>query len=378
MTSPTALPSTVVRQMADAFSASISTKDRTERLVAVLQNSIDFHAAVVYQRRPASGEAPVIYPCGISPELAQHMADRRLDPACVAGIESFINGVAVAGKPRLSDLRGTVYHTLGRLVWSASFPVFCGPDFVGVLIVAWRDHRELRSDQVELCETAAALIGVALSQDALVERETERAIRRERARLARDIHDSATQAVTASVLHLEAADRALDTDPAAAHRALVVAKQLARDTLADLRRSIWDLRSSLLQERSFGDAIEKIAQRLRSAGIACAVGVRGATSDIPANTGEAAISIAREAANNTLRHSGAKSAEIMLVVTQSSVVVSVTDDGGGMAEHVSDACFGLVGMEERAHSVGGSLRVSSCPGNGTRVEAYLPYGSVTD
>jgi signal transduction histidine kinase len=378
MTSPAALTSAAIRQMANAFSASASATDRTERLIAVLQNSLNFHAAVVYQKRPASGEAPVFYSCGISPELAQHMTDRRLDPACVAGIESFINGVAAASKPRCSDLHGKICDTIDRLVWSAAFPVFCGSDADGVLILAWREHHELTTDQVELCETAATLIGVALRQDALIERETELATRRERARLARDIHDSATQAVTASVLYIEAADRALDTDPAAARASLGIAKRLTRETLAELRRSIWNLRSPLLQEGSFSDALDKIVQPLRSAGIACTVGVRGATSDIPANIGEAAISIAREAANNILQHSGAKTAEITLVVNPSSVLVSVTDDGAGMAEHVSDACFGLVGMEERAQSVGGSLRVSSCPGNGTRVEAYLPYGSVTD
>ena len=257
MTTPTALTSTVVRQMAGELSASTSARDRTERVVAVLRESLDVHAAVVYQRHMVSGEAPMVYSCGISPELAQHMTDRRLDADRVAGLEAFINVVAVAGRPRLSDLRGTVYDTLDQLVWSAAFPVSCGTDVVGVLILAWREHVELTPDQLELCETAAALIGVALRQDALIEREAELATLRERARLARDIHDSATQAITASVLNIEAADRALDTDPAAARVALDTAKQLARDTLAELRRSIWNLRSGLLQERSFADALEK-------------------------------------------------------------------------------------------------------------------------
>ena len=378
MTTPTALTSTVVRQMAGELSASTSARDRTERLVAVLRESLDVHAAVVYQRHMVSGEAPMVYSCGISAELAQHMTDRRLDAERVAGLEAFINVVAVAGRPRLSNLRGTVYEKLDQLVWSAAFPVSCGTDVVGVLILAWREHVELTPDQLELCETAAALIGVALRQDALIEREAELATLRERARLARDIHDSATQAITASVLNIEAADRALDTDPAAARIALDTAKQLARDTLAELRRSIWNLRSGLLQERSFADALEKIAQPLRSAGIQCSVEVHGGTATIPAEMGEAAISIAREAASNVLRHSGARSAEIALVVTPASVVVSVTDNGKGMDERVSDSSFGLVGMEERAHSVGGSLRVSSYPGHGTRLEAYLPYGDITD
>ena len=66
--------------------------------------------------------------------------------------------------------------------------------------------------------------------------------------------------------------------------------------------------------------------------------------------------------------------EIALVVTASSVLVTVTDDGRGIGERPPERSFGLVGMEERAHSVGGRLRLSSYPGHGTRVEAYLPYG----
>ncbi len=364
--------------MASELSASTSARDRTERLVTVLRESLDVHAAVVYQRHTVSGEAPMVYSCGISPELAQHMTDRRLDPERVASLEAFINVVAVAGKPRLSDLQGTVYDTLDRLVWSAAFPVSCGTEVVGVLILAWRERMTLTPDQAELCETASALIGVALRQDALIEREAELATLRERARLARDIHDSATQAITASVLNIEAADRALDADPATARAALDTAKQLARDALAELRRSIWNLRSGLLQERSFADALDEIARPLRSAGIRCSVEVHGATATIPAETGEAAISIAREAASNVLRHSDAESAEIAFVIAPSGVVVSVTDNGKGMDEHVPDTSFGLVGMEERAHSVGGSLRVSSYRGHGTRLEAYLPYGNIRD
>lgn len=378
MTSATALTSTVVRQMAGELSASTSARDRTERLVAVLRESLSVHAAVVYQRRPVSGEAPMVYSCGISADLAQHMTDRQLDPERVAALEAFINVVAVAGRPRISDLQGTVYDKIDRLLWSVAFPVSCGTEVVGVLILAWREPVELTPDQADLCETASALIGVALRQDALIERESELATLRERARLARDIHDSATQAITASVLNIEAADRALESDPAAARQALDAAKQLARDTLAELRRSIWNLRSSLLQERSLHDALEKIAAPLRAAGIRCSVEVHGATGDIPAEIGEAAISIAREAASNVLKHSGAMSAEMVLVATVSGVIVSVTDNGKGMADSVSDGSFGLIGMEERAHSVRGSLRVSSYPGHGTRVEAYLPYGDPTD
>ena len=212
-----------------------------------------------------------------------------------------------------------------------------------------------------------------MRQDVLIERSAEVAVLQERARLARDIHDSVTQSVTAAVLNIEAADRALDDDPVAARQALVVAKQLARESLGDLRRSIWNLRTGIAEWRSLNEAIEDLIRPLRAAGVRCSIEVHGPAELIPAEIAGAAISIIRESASNILRHSGSATAQIVLEATVGSLAVTVNDDGVGIGEVTGEGSFGLIGMEERAQSVGGSLRVHSGPSRGTSVEAILPY-----
>ncbi len=347
--------------------------DRTEAVVAALREALKAQAAVVYRRRRVSGGSPMVYSSGLSEELARAMTDPTLEQNRLAGLESWVNVVAVSGRNGDSELSGTLYDTIDGLKWAASFPVSSGSDTAGVLILAWNTHPQLSPEQIDLCETAGALIGVALRQDALIERSSEVATLHERARLARDIHDSVTQSITAAVLNIETADRSLDGDPAAARRALAIAKQLARESLVDLRRSIWNLRSDLMHSRALADALDECARPLRASGIACNVEVHGATAAMPGETAEAVRSIAREALSNVLRHSKASSAEVVVIGSPTGVTLTVADDGIGIAGVYSEGSFGLLGMEERAQSAGGTLRITSYPRQGTRLEVRLPY-----
>ncbi len=370
-------PVDIIRRVAKELSAATSVHDRTESVVAALRESLKAQAAVVYQRRRVSSGAPMVYSSGLSEELARSMTDPAIQQNRVAGLESWVNVVAVSGRYRESELSGTLYDTIDGLKWAVSFPVSSGSDTVGVFILAWNTHPRLSPEHLDLCETAGALMGVALRQDALIERSSEVATLHERARLARDIHDSVTQSITAAVLNLETADRALDADPAAARHALTIAKQLARESLVDLRRSIWNLRSDLTHSRALADAIDDCAMRLRAAGIACNVEVHGATAAMPGETAEAVRSIAREALSNVLRHSQATSAEVAVIGSPTGITLTVTDDGIGIADVYCEGSFGLVGMQERAQSAGGTLRITSYPQQGTRLEVQLPYGKTT-
>jgi signal transduction histidine kinase len=368
------LSSDLIRRVANELSAASSARDRTEKVIAVLGEALNVRVALVYGRNVVAGGAPVVYSRGLSDELASRMTDREVDADLVARLESFVHVVAVARKPREASLAGSVYDQLDGLKWSASFPVCSGSEVVGVLIFAWPERRPLSQEQLDLCETAGALIGIALRQDVLIERNSEVAVLQERARMARDIHDSVTQAVTATVLNIEAADRALTEDPEAARRALGAAKQLARDSLVDLRRSIWNLRAGLTQWRSLSDSIKDVTQPLSEVGIDCRIEVHGQAEHVPVEIAAAALSIVRESASNILRHSRATAAEVQLIAASDSVTVTITDNGVGIGKTISEVSFGLIGMEERVQSVGGALNVRSWPGHGTRVEATLPYG----
>jgi signal transduction histidine kinase len=279
---------------------------------------------------------------------------------------------AGAGRVRSSGLRGGFWERDEGLQTAAHIPIHSGSDAVGEMIFAWPTPRKLNKRELDLCETAAWLVGMALRQAGLVTRATEGAALRERARLAREIHDSVTQTVTAAVLNIEAADRAMETDPAQARHALGIAKQLGRESLVALRRSIWDLRAAMNRGKTFESVLNDACEPLRADGIHCSVEVRGTGEGITAEQRAAAASVAKEALTNVHRHAHASTVEIVVNFAPGGLALTVTDDGEGMTTPISETSFGILGMRERAASAGGDLRLSSYPGHGTRVEAHFP------
>jgi len=244
----------------------------------------------------------------------------------------------------------------------------------GVLILAWRTPAPAMSDEEEaVCEAAASLIGAAIRAGVEVERGTEVAILRERARMARDIHDSVTQSITAIVLNLEAASRAEWRMPRSARLAIEGSLDVARAALVELRRSIWDLRMSDGIAQSMSERLTALAAPVLAAGIAIDVEVHGVSTNLPEDALATLASIAREALNNVLKHSAATRVELLVNIGQDQLTLAVTDNGVGATGPPGPGCFGISGMRERATSLGGTLAFSGIRGAGTRVECTLPF-----
>lgn len=354
---------TIARQL----SSTASPQKRIADAVGHLAEVLGAQAAVVYQRSLVSGATPLIYSRGLSAETVGSMTTGSLAPR----LEAFVNVVAVAGRWRRSHLAGSLFDQNEGLRMAASFPVWSAGRVAGLLILAWQVENELSDDELVLSETAATLLGVALRDEQLTERGAERAVLRERSRLARDIHDSVTQSLTAVVLNLEAAKRELPrtTKPALAIDSAI---SLARASLRDLRRSIWNLRAEVNRTRSLAESMEESAAPLRAAGINCAIEVHGSSDNLAEELLAAAMSIAREALANVLRHSRAQRAEVTIHISETQLSLSVTDDGVGVVDLPNPGSFGIVGMQERATGLGGMVRVTTFPGHGTRVECVLP------
>lgn len=195
----------------------------------------------------------------------------------------------------------------------------------------------------------------------------------ERERLAREIHDAVAQGFTGIVMQLEAADQALEADPAAAQEHLARARRSARDSLGELRRTVRALRPELLEDAALGEAVDRVARRWSEQ---TGVPVRLLGGTVPSARPEAEVAllrIAQEALANVARHADAHSVTVTLAGTGDDLVLEVADDGSGFlpeAEHPER--LGLRGMRERVAELGGRLTVASAPGEGTRIEARVP------
>lgn len=205
--------------------------------------------------------------------------------------------------------------------------------------------------------------------------ESERrimAIMAERNRMAREIHDTLAQGFTAISVQLEAMkDKVAGSPQAAKH--LELARSFVRSSLAEARRSIWEMRSQSLEEADLPTALGKVAQQLVSgAGIEIDLVVRGEVRRLPVPTENSLLRVGQEAVTNAIKHARPRRIVIEFRFDHSSVLMHVHDDGCGFeCSRVTPGAsggFGLLGMRERIESLGGRLSIKSRPGRGTEIE----------
>ncbi len=291
-----------------------------------------------------------------------------------------MDGAANVNVVVCSRLRNLVDGTDG-LAYHASIPLYARGKEVGVLNVASPDWRELSPEDLRLLHTVGDLLGMAVERTRLFARSAEVGALRERNRLAREIHDTLAQRLTAIILQLETSQALLEAGATSAQVAETVdqALTLARIGLEEARRSVADLRAAPLEGRTLVEALEQLVQETTaSAGLPVAWRVEGSVRPLPVRVEVALYRIAEEALRNVVEHARASQAQLRLTFLPRAVHLAVTDDGMGFdpLEIPSDA-FGIRGMRERAQLLGGSLSVQSQPGQGTRLRVTLPVGGQT-
>jgi two-component system, NarL family, sensor kinase len=266
--------------------------------------------------------------------------------------------------------------TGGRLV---GLPLETGDGPLGALALA-TGRPELEARTRTLLRGVGDLVGLALRTARLSAEGRELAVLEERTRLAREIHDTLAQQLTAIVLQLEAAEVFLDRDEAQARQVVVSARDQARSALAEARRSVWDLRPAPLDQTGLGAALRHEARHWQArSGIAARVRTHGLPVPLALDPQieVALFRIAQEALANVALHSHAERVDIRLELRSGVLRLSIRDDGDGFeAGERSPGCFGLVGMAERARLAGATLEIESSPGSGTRVRVRLPHGDV--
>ncbi len=220
-----------------------------------------------------------------------------------------------------------------------------------------------------------------LSEREQLEREVRRragdlAASEERARLARELHDSVTQALFSMTLQTRAAEMLLQKDPAAAGEKLAVLRDLQRDALAEMRSLIFELRPGGIAEQGLEHALRTHASAIEGRiglPIEFESSLPADAPRLPIETEEALYRIAQEALHNVVRHAAARHVRMALARDVSAVRLTVTDDGVGFEPAaVPTGHLGIDGMRVRASRIGGTLEVRSRPGQGTRLTVSVP------
>jgi PAS domain S-box-containing protein len=214
------------------------------------------------------------------------------------------------------------------------------------------------------------------AQDAQQRHTRELATLEERNRVAREIHDTLAQGFTGVVLQLEAAEQALgdESKPVSAH--LASAKNLARESLQEARRSVWDLRPQALTGGSLAKALRDEVKRFRPDGQHSSLRISGEPRSLPPSVEDGLLRVCQESLTNVNRHAAATNIWVDLCYEMDGLLLSIRDDGAGFNPDAAseNGGFGLRGMRERLALLGGRLSISSRPGAGTTIEARVPIG----
>lgn len=198
----------------------------------------------------------------------------------------------------------------------------------------------------------------------------ELAVAAERNRIAREIHDSVGHYLTVVHVQLEAARALVGKDPGGAEACLGRAQALARDGLAELRRSVSMLRTTTGDERPFAVALTALVGDSRGEGLDATLAIRGTPRPLPPAVEFALYRAAQEALTNAVRHAQAGHVTCTLRYDDADVSVRIEDDGIGAVS--TDGGLGLVGLRERIALVGGVVAIDPRPGRGFVVEARVP------
>lgn len=203
------------------------------------------------------------------------------------------------------------------------------------------------------------------------------AVLAERNRIAREIHDTLAQGFAGISVQLELVARMLTVSGEKAQIHLDQARILVRNSLAEARRSVWDLRSQSLEAGGLPVALSETARQI-SAGsnVQTQVQVSGSYRALTPNVENNLLRIGQEAMTNAVKHARAAHIRVELKYDAKSVRLSVRDDGRGFDPKQARASaisghFGLVGMRERAAEIGGKLFVNSAPNAGTEVAVEI-------
>ncbi len=208
-----------------------------------------------------------------------------------------------------------------------------------------------------------------------VRHEAEIAVLRERNRMAQEIHDTLAQGFTGITMQVEAARGLLKTEPEQAEAHLERAATAARESLMEARRSVQALRPLLLQDKTLPEALTQLVEQVTAGtSVAGEFAVQGKAWPLLPSVEDDLLRIGQEALTNSLRHGDATRLRVELTFTFKSVQLWIQDNGRGFDALASTPAghYGLVGMQERADRLGGTLSIRSQPGKGTEILVVVP------
>ena len=247
---------------------------------------------------------------------------------------------------------------------------------IGMLVLTSREAAAFTPHHTTLAQAIANQAAIAIENARLYAQAQELAALEERQKLARELHDSVSQALYGISLGAHAARTALSREPAEVAEPLDYVLSLAEAALAEMRALIFELRPESLETEGLVSALTKQAAALQARHELVVATKLCDEPDLPLRVKQELYRIAQEAMHNTVKH--ARASQVMLRLQQAAdeVVLEVQDDGIGFDPSASfPGHLGLHSMRERVAHLGGTFQIVSSPNNGTHLCVRVPDGA---
>jgi PAS domain S-box-containing protein len=255
-------------------------------------------------------------------------------------------------------------------------PLWVRGQIIGVLNVESEDVDHFQAGDIDVLQPLANQVATALENARLYEQARTLAALEERQKLARELHDSVSQAMYGIALGTRTALKLLEMDASEREKLvppLEYTMSLAEVALAEMRALIFELRPESLEVEGLLPALERRVGVLRARHQLQVEFAAAAEPAVPLWVKEVLYRIAQEALHNVVKHAGASRVDMSLAVSDGDLVLEIHDNGRGFdAGAQYPGHLGLLSMRERTEGVGGRFYLDSRPGHGTRLRAVIP------
>ncbi|MCL4861028.1 MAG: PAS domain S-box protein [Caldilineaceae bacterium] len=370
-------------EMAHNVAGNLTLDELLSQVLRQLQAVVDYSGAAIYTLDGARLTLLDYRGPGVRERLLANAANLEPGPAQLAVIERH-EPVIIPDLWGDSPLARAVQNQLGEQLKAQGLkdthswlgvPLLVKERIMGLLVLYHQQPNFYDTRQANLVMAFANHVAVAIENARLFGQAQQLAAVEERQRLARELHDSVSQALYGIALGARTARVQLERDPSKAFAPTDYVLQLAEAGLAEMRALIFELRPESLAQEGLVAALTKQADSLRARHqIEVQTGF-GPEPDVALDIKEALYRIAQEATHNIVKHAHASRVDVRLSEEDGALVLEVQDNGRGFDTGADfPGHLGLKSMRERAIRLGGSLTIDSAPGQGSLVRARMPLG----
>ncbi len=312
-----------------------------------------------------------VLPIKTTPELSQ------FKKAIPGDIASFWEKALFQGEPVLFNLDNWDERVSPRMKWHQNqghrsilrVPLILGDRPLGFIGFCFREARTSLPENMELIMALAQQATLAIQLTNLAEQGRQAAILEERNRMAREIHDTLAQAFTGVIIQLGAASRIITDESADVQAHINQARDLAREGLAEARRSVNALRPQILETSNLRKAFNRLAAQMSAIDTQIICTVIGEVYRLSIDRENNLLRIGQEALTNAVKYAQASEIQIELVYQPTEFILRVKDNGQGFEMDSLSMVqgFGLISMKERCDRISANLTIQSIPGQGTEI-----------